>query len=83
LFWLAGAINFRKDYSPPLVYYLDPINAPASFQCCTMPIFSDTIEKIMEVLMDDFYVNGKNLDDCLKNIDKVLQRCEEKHLVLN
>jgi hypothetical protein len=48
-----------------------------------MPIFSDMIEKIMEVLMDDFYVYGKNLDDCLKNIDKVLQRCEEKHLVLN
>jgi hypothetical protein len=25
----------------------------------------------------------KSFDDCLKNLDKVLQRCEEKHLVLN
>ena len=25
LFWLADAINFRKDYSPPLFRHLDPI----------------------------------------------------------
>jgi hypothetical protein len=33
--------------------------------------------------MDDFSVCGKSFDDCLENLDKVLQRCEEKHLVLN
>jgi hypothetical protein len=37
----------------------------------------------MEVFMDDFFVYGKTFDDCLENLDKVLQRCEEKHLVLN
>ena len=57
--------------------------APASFQRCMMSIFSDMIEKIMEVFMDDFSVYGKTFDDCLENLDKVLQRCEEKHLVLN
>jgi len=41
------------------------------------------IEKIMEVFMDDFSVYGKTFDDCLQNLDKVLQRYEEKHLVLN
>jgi hypothetical protein len=41
------------------------------------------IEKIMEVFMDDFTVYGKTFDDCLENLDRVLQRCEEKHLVLN
>jgi len=41
------------------------------------------IEKIMEVFMDDFTVYGTNFDDCLENLDKVLQRCEEKYLVLN
>jgi hypothetical protein len=46
-------------------------------------IFSDMIEEIIEVFMDDFSVYGKTFDDCLENIDKVLQRCEEKHLVLN
>jgi hypothetical protein len=46
-------------------------------------IFSDMIEEIMEVFMDDFSIYGKTFNDCLENLDKVLQRCEEKHLVLN
>ena len=54
-----------------------------SFQRCMMSIFSDMIEEIMEVFMDDFFVYGKTFDDCLENLDKVLQRCEENHLVLN
>jgi hypothetical protein len=58
-------------------------NALASFQWCMMSIFSDMIEKIMEVFMDDFTVYGKTFADYLENLNKVLQRCEEKHLVLN
>jgi hypothetical protein len=58
-------------------------NALASFQRCMMSIFSDMIKEITEVFMDDFSVYGKTFDDCLKNLDKVLQRYEEKHLVLN
>ena len=58
-------------------------NAPASFLRCMMSIFSDMIEKIMEVFMDDFTVYGKTFDHCLENLDRVLQRCEEKHLILN
>jgi hypothetical protein len=58
-------------------------NAPASFQRCMISIFSDMIEEIMEVFMDDFSIYGKTFDDCLENLDKVLQRYEEKHLVLN
>jgi hypothetical protein len=34
-------------------------NALASFQRCMMSIFSDMIEKIMEVFMDDFSIYGK------------------------
>ena len=48
-----------------------------------MSTFSDMIEEIMEVFMDDFSVYGKTFNDCLENLDKVLQRCEENHLVLN
>ena len=58
-------------------------NALASFQRCMMSIFSDMIEEIMKVFMDDFSVYRNFFDDCLENLDKVLQRCEEKHLVLN
>jgi len=41
------------------------------------------IEEIIEVFLDNFSVYRKTFDDCLENLDKVLQRCEEKHLVLN
>ena len=58
-------------------------NALASFQRSMMSIFSDMIEEIMEVFVDDFSVYGKTFDDCFENLDKVLQRCEEKHLVPN
>jgi hypothetical protein len=58
-------------------------NAPASFQRCMMSIFSDMIEEIIEVFMDDFLVYGKTFDHCLENLDKILQRCQEKDLVLN
>jgi hypothetical protein len=58
-------------------------NAPASFQRCMMVIFTDLIEKVMEVFMDDFSVYGKTFEDCLANLDKVLKRCQMAHLVLN
>ena len=48
-----------------------------------MSIFSDMIEESMEVFMDDFSVYEKTFDQCLINLDRVLQRCQEKDLVLN
>ena len=33
--------------------------------------------------MDDFFVYGKSFDDCLSNLDRVLQGCEQTNLVLN
>jgi hypothetical protein len=47
-----------------------------------MSIFSDIIEEIMKVFLDDFSVYEKTFDDCLENLDRVLEICEEKHLVL-
>ena len=48
-----------------------------------MSIFSDMIEEIMEVFMDDFSVYAKTFDHCLEKLDRVLQRCQEKDPVLN
>jgi hypothetical protein len=48
-----------------------------------MAIFSDLIEKVMRVFMDDFSVYGKTFEDCSANLDKVLRRCQEADLVLN
>ncbi|KAJ9555511.1 hypothetical protein OSB04_010125 [Centaurea solstitialis] len=58
-------------------------NAPATFQRCMMAIFSNFIEKSMEVFMDDFSVHGSNFDECLDNLSSILKRCHEVHLVLN
>jgi hypothetical protein len=58
-------------------------NALASFPRSVMAIFSDLIKNIIEVFMDDFLVYGKNFEEFLENLDKVLKRCQETHLVLN
>jgi hypothetical protein len=57
-------------------------NAPATFQRCMNVILANYIEKIMEVFMDDFSVYGTSFDNCLFNLNKVLQQCEDQHLVL-
>ena len=48
-----------------------------------MGIFSDMIEIILEIFMDDFSVFGDSNKGCLENLCKVLERCQEKNLVLN
>src|SRR3954465_7926069 len=58
-------------------------NAPATFQRCMMAIFSDMVEKFMEIFMDDFTITGDSFDQCLNNLTLVLQRCIKTNLVLN
>ena len=58
-------------------------NAPSTFQRCMMAIFSDMVEKTIEVFMDDFSILGNSFDNCLENLRSVLIRCEETNLILN
>ena len=58
-------------------------NAPATFQRFMMSMFSDLVEEVMEIFMDDFSVYGSNFKVCLKKLETVLQRCQEKNLALN
>ena len=58
-------------------------NAPATFQRCMMSMFSDLVEEVMEIFMDDFTVYGSSFEQCLNNLETVLQRCKDKHLALN
>ena len=58
-------------------------NAPATFQRCMLSVFSDLVERIMEVYMDDITVYGGSFEECLRNLETVLRRCIEKNLVLN
>ncbi|KAH9769622.1 hypothetical protein KPL71_012085 [Citrus sinensis] len=58
-------------------------NAPATFQRCMMSIFSDYMENIIEVFMDDFTVYGDSFDKCLDNLTLILKQCIDTNLVLN
>jgi len=58
-------------------------NAPATFQTCMLAIFTDLVEKFIEVFMDDFSVFDSTFNPCLENLDIVLKRCVETNLVLN
>jgi hypothetical protein len=46
-------------------------------------IFSDMVERFLEVFMDDFSVFGSSFEECLHHLTLVLERCKEKNLVLN
>ena len=48
-----------------------------------MTIFSDIVEKCIELFMDDFSIFGPSFEGYLSNLERVLQRCEESNLVLN
>ncbi|GKD25367.1 hypothetical protein Tco_1231581 [Tanacetum coccineum] len=48
-----------------------------------LAIFHDMIEESVKVFMNDFSVFGNSFDTCLNNLDKMLQRCKDAHLVLN
>ena len=39
-----------------------------------MSIFSNLMDEVMEIFMDDFSVYGSSFDDCLRNLATVLQR---------
>lgn len=68
------------------VYRRMPIglcNALTTFQRCMLSIFSDMIEKSIEIFMDDFSIFGSSYDSCLSNLVAVLKRCMDTNLVLN
>ena len=58
-------------------------NAPATFQICMLSIFSDMVDQILEVFMDNITVYGSAFGDWLVNLEVVLNRCIEKDSVLN
>jgi hypothetical protein len=61
----------------------DLCNAPTTFQQCMISIFSDMVERFMEILMNDFFVFGSSFQECLHRLTLVLVTCKEKSLVLN
>ena len=58
-------------------------NAPATFQRCMLSMLSDMVECIMEVYMDDITIYGGDFEECMTNLEAILERCIEKNLVPN
>ncbi|RVW23461.1 Retrovirus-related Pol polyprotein from transposon 17.6 [Vitis vinifera] len=58
-------------------------NAPATFQRCMLSIFSDMVERIMEVFMDDLTIYGEDFRDCLSIWKQYFKGALRKNLVLN
>ena len=58
-------------------------NAPAIFQRCMLSLYSNMVERFLEIFMDDFSIYGDSFESCLHLLELVLQRCEEKNLTLN
>ena len=40
-----------------------------------MSLFLDFMEEAMEIFMDDFSVYGSSFENCLENLETVLQMC--------
>ncbi|GJT14431.1 reverse transcriptase domain-containing protein [Tanacetum coccineum] len=72
---------FLNGFSGQMPFSL--CNAPATFQTCMLAIFHDMIRESVEIFMDDFSVFGNSFATCLNNLNKMLQRCKDAHLVLN
>ena len=63
-----GTFSFRK-----MPFRL--CNAPETFQRCMMGIFSDMIEHILDIFMDDFSIFEDSYEGCLENLRRVLEMC--------
>ncbi|XP_075085150.1 uncharacterized protein LOC142168370 [Nicotiana tabacum] len=53
-------------------------NAPGTFQRCMMAIFTNMVERFVEVFMDDFSIFGFSYDDCLRNLSKAFEELKKK-----
>lgn len=50
---------------------------------CMMVIFSNFLEQLVKVFMDDFLVFGDFYNLCLENFEVMLRWCEETNLGLS
>lgn len=58
-------------------------NVQPIFQRCMMSIFSEMVEKNIEIYMDDFSMMRDSFVDFLAHLNYVLKRCKECNLVVN
>ena len=76
----------KRQLSPVHLKRLHTDECPsdyATLQCCMLNLFSDMVERFLEIFMDDFSIYGDSFDQCLHHLKLVLQRCIENNLTLN
>jgi hypothetical protein len=64
-------------------YLLGHVMNQPPFQRCMMAIFSNMVEQIIEVFMNDFFIFRTSFNDCLAKLAMVLEHCEKANLLLN
>lgn len=73
---LFGTLSYRECL-------LDCVVCMLLFNIASCPYFFYFLEDIMKVSMDDFSVFGSSFENCLENLEKVLERCVKVNLVLH
>ncbi|XP_070014227.1 uncharacterized protein [Nicotiana sylvestris] len=73
----AGELTFWAGDEKVVFHVCKSMKQPNSTERRMMAIFTDMVEDILEVFMDDFSVVGDSFDECLKNLDRFLACCEE------
>ena len=48
-----------------------------------LSLFSDMVERFLEIFMDEFSIYGDSFEQYLHHLELVLQICKEKNLTLN
>jgi len=49
------------------------MQCPATFQRCTLSLFSNMVERFLEIFMDGFSIYGDSFNQCLHNLEVVLK----------
>ncbi|GKC13630.1 reverse transcriptase domain-containing protein [Tanacetum coccineum] len=80
---ISSQLTEQKKISLSLRMPFGLCNALATFQRYISAIFHDMIKESVEVFMDDFSVFENSFNNCLNNLDKMLQRCKDSNLFLN
>jgi hypothetical protein len=58
-------------------------NAPATFQRCMIIIFSNMVERFLEIFTNNFSIFGPSFEECLHCLTLVLLQCKQNNMVLN
>jgi Reverse transcriptase (RNA-dependent DNA polymerase) len=75
------AFNTKYGQSDYLVMPMGLCNAPATFQTLMNNLFCSRIDDFLVLYMDDHFIFGKNEEDHMRHVEKLLQRLRHHNLL--